>query len=255
MLELLEDQLVDEILGWRQSVHRGPERNGGPEGRHLALIANHHGKLTRLIEDLEQTVGIGRGHVLVVGFKQRAAGDILGGTIRVMGRYDQLLFSIQGQCPSRRKHLQPLDNGRVGLACRHALGDPAHQTAVIVGADLQTLAASVRHLRGPLGHQQATGRIGRKHPPPSRLTDEVLEIFFRLEAEQGQTKTVLTRRLAMAATAVAAILGENGNNLIGEMQRGGLPRMNHANRQAGRDPIPCLGRDHRRPIGHRNDAT
>ena len=99
LFELLENQLVDEVFGQWQSVHGGPKRNRGPEGGHLALIADHHSKLTGLIEDLEQTIGIGRSHVLVVGLKERTAGNVFGGTIRVVGRHDQLLLTIQCQRP------------------------------------------------------------------------------------------------------------------------------------------------------------
>ena len=132
LFELLEDQLVDEVFGQRQSIHGGPKRNRGAESGHLTLITDHHSKLTRLIEDLEQTIGIGRGHVLVVGLKERASGDVLGGTIRVVGRHDQLLLTIQCQRPRRGENFEPLDSGRVGLARRHALGDPAHQPAVVI---------------------------------------------------------------------------------------------------------------------------
>ena len=99
LFELLENQLVDEVFGRWQSIHGGPKRNRGAESGHLTLITDHHSKLTGLIEDLEQTIGIGRGHVLVVGLKERASGDVLGGTIRVVGRHDQLLLTIECQRP------------------------------------------------------------------------------------------------------------------------------------------------------------
>ena len=113
----------------------------------------------------------------------------------------------------------------------------------------------MRHLRGPLGHQQAAGRIGRKKAPPTGLTNQVFVVFVRLEAEQGQTKTVLACCLAVAPASVAAILGENRDNLVGEVQRSRLSRMNNADRKSRRHAVAALGRDHRRPIGYRDDAA
>src|SRR5262249_4176685 len=44
-------------------------------------------------------------------------------------------------------------------------------------------------------------------------------VGFRLEAEQRQLETVLARCLAVAATAVAAELGEDRDNLVAEVDR------------------------------------
>ena len=49
--------------------------------------------------------------------------------------------------------------------------------------------------------------------------DEGLVIEFRHEAEQRQGEAVLAARLAVAAAAVAAELGEDRHDLVGEVDR------------------------------------
>ena len=59
----------------------------------------------------------------------------------------------------------------------------------------------------------------------------------------------------MASATVAAILGENRNDLVGKMQRRRLTRMNDTDRKSRRHAVAALGRDHRGPISHRNNTA
>ena len=70
-----------------------------------------------------------------------------------------------------------------------------------------------------LVQQQAlAGRRGREATTTSFL-DEELVIFVRVEAQQRQLEAVLATRLAVTATAIAAELGEDRHNLVGEVDR------------------------------------
>ena len=172
-----------------------------------------------------------------------------------MGAHHQLLFPVEGQGPDRREHLHTLDRGGVGLAHGHSLSDPPHQAPVVVGTDLQTLAPAMRQLGRSFGHQHRSGRIGRKETPPAGLADQMLVILVGLEPEQREAEPVLSGRLAMAPTTVAAVLGEDGHDLVGEVQRSRLPSVDDPHRNARGGSVAGLGGDHRLTIGHRDHPS
>ena len=78
-----------------------------------------------------------------------------------------------------------------------------------------------RAAAAPIGleQQQALVGRGREQPPAAAFLHQVLVILRRLEAEQRQLEAVLAARLAVAAAAVAAELGEDRHDLIGEVDR------------------------------------
>ena len=67
--------------------------------------------------------------------------------------------------------------------------------------------------------QQAGVGRGGKDPPAAPFLDERLVVEGRLEAEQAQPEAVLAARLAVAAAGVAAELGEDRHDLVGEVDR------------------------------------
>ena len=109
---------------------------------------------------------------------------------------------------------------RIGLvAVGHALLDPAAHQAIGGRVDLDPLAAAVRQAGGRLQQQQALVGSGGEEPAAAAFLHQVLEVFGRLEAEQRQPEAVLAARLAVAAAAVAAVLGEDRRDLVGKVDR------------------------------------
>src|SRR5687768_8676558 len=80
----------------------------------------------------------------------------------------------------------------------------------------------MRKTRRPFEQKQAAIGRGREETPPSSFFDEVLVILRRFESEQGEPKSVLTRRFSVAAAAIAAGLGENRDDLVWKIDRGDL---------------------------------
>src|SRR5262249_28028450 len=70
---------------------------------------------------------------------------------------------------------------------------------------------------GPLEEQQATFGRRRHQAPAARLPDQRVVIDVRLVAEQGELEPILPARLAVAAAAVAAELGEDRDDLVAEV--------------------------------------
>ena len=60
---------------------------------------------------------------------------------------------------------------------------------------------------------------GGKDAPAAIFLDERLVIEFRHEAQERQGEAVLAARLAVAAAAVAAELGEDRHDVVGEVDR------------------------------------
>ena len=78
----------------------------------------------------------------------------------------------------------------------------------------------MRHGIGSLQQQQALPRRCRKDSPAVPFLDDVLVIFLRLEAQQGESKAVLSGpRLSMAAARIATGLGQDGHDVVDEVQR------------------------------------
>ena len=60
---------------------------------------------------------------------------------------------------------------------------------------------------------------GGKEATAAGLEYEMFKIFRGLEAQEGQPKSVLAARFSVASPSIAAGLGEDGNDLIGEVDR------------------------------------
>ena len=77
----------------------------------------------------------------------------------------------------------------------------------------------MRHQSGRLLQQQAALRRGGRQPAAAPFFHQMLVIFARLEAQQRQPEAILPAHLAMTAAGIAAELGENRHDLIGEIDR------------------------------------
>ncbi|MCB1079905.1 MAG: hypothetical protein KDM64_18950, partial [Verrucomicrobiae bacterium] len=75
----------------------------------------------------------------------------------------------------------------------------------------------MRDLSGGFHDQQAMLRRGRKNAPTAGLANEVIMIVPGLVAEQGQSEVVLATRFSVAASSVAPVFGEYGNDFVGEI--------------------------------------
>src|SRR5262249_53091249 len=131
---------------------------------------------------------------------------------------------------------------------------PTADETVLIGADLHAFAAAVGHAAGRLEQQQTAVRSGWEQTPTARLFHQRVEIDFRLEAEQRDFETVLTARLTATAAGIAAQLGEDRHDLIGEIDRqihvAALGRDRHLD-----DLVAEGGGDLGRAVGQRNDAA
>ena len=235
--------------------NRRTEGNRSPKRGDAGLVADHHRELTWLIENLDPTQLVGDGHVLVIGLEQGAAGDVFRRAIRVMRGHDQLLLAAQSQRPRTRENFDATDDGRVGFSRRHALGDPADEQAVVIGTGLKPLAPTVWQLRRALGHQQTALGRGRKQTPRASFLDQMFVVLGRLEPEQRQPEAVLSGRLAVTATAVAAVLRKNGHDLVREVNGRRIARVLDPDREARCRAVLCLGGNDRLSVSQRADPA
>ena len=81
----------------------------------------------------------------------------------------------------------------------------------------------------------------------------MLVIFARLEAQQRELETVLAAGFAVAAATVAAQLGKDGHDLIGEIDQRIVAEVNHRHFQRSGRTLSRTGCDRRRAIGSRDD--
>ena len=75
------------------------------------------------------------------------------------------------------------------------------------------------NLRGRLGQQQTLPRCGERDPAAAGFGDDVFVVLGRFKAEQRQPEAVLAPALTVAAATVAAMLGEDRNDLTDEVDR------------------------------------
>ncbi len=177
------------------------------------------------------------------------AGHIFAGTVGIGSRHQELLFLVAGHQPLGREHLDSHHPGVIGSAVGHALPDPAREQVEGRGISVNPKPAAVRDRRRGLEQEQAPVGGSRKQTASPSLDDQIFEIFLGLEAQQRQPEAVLTRGLAVAASAVTPRLGEDGNNLVGEIHASGLADLSDGKAGAGGKPLRKPGRDLNRSIG------
>ena len=107
---------------------------------------------------------------------------------------------------------------------------------------------------GRLGQQQALLGRGREEPAAAAFLDQRLVVELRLEAEQGEPEAVLAARLAVAAAGVAAELGEDRDDLVGEVDGPPVGELADGDRHPGFPPSRS-DRDRRRPVPSRHDQA
>ncbi len=69
-----------------------------------------------------------------------------------------------------------------------------------------------------LEEERPLGRRG-KQTPAAALFHERVVVVFRLEAQERHREAVLSRRLSVAAARVAARLGQDRDDVVGEVER------------------------------------
>ena len=101
--------------------------------------------------------------------------------------------------------------------------------------------------------QQAIGRRGRKESPATIFFDQKVVIVAGIESQQRQPKAVLPAELAVATSGVAAGLGENRDDLIGEIDRAGDGSFRDGKRGLGRLAAGRRGGDRHAAVGQGRD--
>src|SRR5262249_52422260 len=119
-------------------------------GGDLALVAGHDGRLAAHVQGADQPRGVHDGDLLIVALVLGPAGDVLDAAVAVVGGEGELLLVLPGQDPVLGVDRDPGHDRVVLLAEGHAGGDPAADQLVLVGADLDALAAGVGHGAGGL---------------------------------------------------------------------------------------------------------
>ena len=193
------------------------------------------------------------GHLGVVAVELRRAGDVLGRAVAVVGDGHDLLRPFALHQPLARKHFDARHRGVGLLAIRHALLDPPMHQPISGGVDLDPLTAAVRQPGRGLEQQQALLGGRGKEPAAAPFLHEILVVFCRLKAQQRQTKAVLPARLAVAAAAVAAVLGEERRDLIRKIDRQILNEVGHLHLHSRIDARRGRDMDRRLAFGDRRD--
>ena len=225
LLPLLRGVRVDDA-SWLGNVPVG--RLGTPSGTvarktaTVPLIAGHDRGLAAQGERARparprSTVAISVVVALVLG----PAGHVLDRARRCSGRRPRAAAcSCRGHDPVLGVDGDP-GHGRVGRPCRrHPGGDPAADRACTrreSGSSFLPPPWGTRPVA--FSRKQARVRGGGEQPPAAALLHQGLVVEVRLEAEQREPEPVLAARLAVAAAGVAAELGEDRHDLVGEVDR------------------------------------
>ena len=217
--QLRENELVHEVFLLGQLVHRDAQRDRCAEHRRLVLITNHHRNLAGMTPDGDQAGVVGVGVLTVVRLVHGGVRDVLDRAIRHSGEDDELLAGAWLHDALSRVKRDRLELGIVGLAVGHSLPDPLHEHPVIKRIGINPRASAVRQLPCRLEQEQTALRRGRENSAPASLAKQILVILLRLEAEQRQLETVLPTGFPVATAAVAAVLGEQWHDRVGEVHR------------------------------------
>ncbi len=207
-----------------------PRGTFAPEDDHLSLVTSHDRGLTREVAGLHQTAVGDRRDLDVVRLILSPAGDVFSSAVRVIGSYHQLLLAIPIEYASGGIDLDPLDFGIFRGTGRGSGLDPSSKKLIFMRTDVELLAAAVRDFCGCLLEEQASFRGGEKEPAAAILLDQgfVVEAWF--EAKEAQTKPILSARLAVATSGIAAKLRKYGYHVVGKADRTWRGHAGDANR-------------------------
>src|SRR5207302_9961490 len=112
----------------------------------------------------------------------------------------------------------------------------------------EALAAAMGQRCGSFEQQQTVFRRRRKEPATARFLHEVFVVLRRLEAEQRKSKPVLAARFSVAPAAIAAGLGEDGNDLMRKIDRRDFVEMLDDDGQRRAQTVRAFRRDDGRTI-------
>ena len=203
--------LIDEVFHRRQQIHWCAERHRHAANRDFPAEAHHHGHVARNIERLHESLLTCLGHGAVIGLKERELRHIAAAAIGVARGDLELLRRLGLHRGAGGLHDDVFERRLIFLRIRHALGNPAHERLVLLGAGLQFLPARVRHDGSALGDEQAFLRCRREYPAALSLLHDGFIILLGLETEHAEPKAALAGdRLGMAHARVAARLRQDG---------------------------------------------
>ena len=261
--QLRENELVHEVFLLGQLVHRDAQRDRCAEHRRLVLITNHHRNLAGMTPDGDQAGVVGVGVLTVVRLVHGGVRDVLDRAIRHSGEDDELLAGAWLHDALSRVNRDQLELGIVGLAVGHPLPDPLHKHPVIKRTGINSRASAVRQLPCRLEQEQTALRRGRENSAPASLAKQILVILLRLEAEQRQLETVLPAGFPVATAPVAAVLGKQWHDRVGEVYRLFSGNCLNLERDSGRparlggrgDDARTVGQRLHQPVGNSHQAA
>ncbi len=242
-LELGENELVDIVASRRKVVHGSTERHNSPKHGHLVLVPNHHAQVTGLLEYADVSVLVHFTHFLVVRFVDGGTSDVLHAAVRVFGGNHELLFTFHVHDANLGEHGDALERRIIRFSVRHSLGYPRMDESIVERALFNPSASAMRGVVGRFRKQQATVRSGGKYTTSSSFLHDVFVILVRFETKKRKAKTILTTRLPVATTTVAAILAEQGCNLVGKIDALNRARLLHSYLSGGDGSTLCRNGD------------
>ena len=145
--------------------------------------------------------------------------DVLNRAIRHLGKDDELLAGAWYHDALGRMHCDRLKLRVARLTVGHPLLNPFYEHPVIKRTGIDAGAAAVRQLPRCLEQQQAAPGCGRKDAPPTGFAKQILVILLRLKTKQRQLEAVLAAGFPVATATVAAVLGEQWHDRVGEVYR------------------------------------
>ena len=167
---------------------------------------------------------IDRGDRLVGGGNPRPARDVARGSVGVAGGDGKACRRPFPQNDFRRGDLDAdkrlLFRRRAGAAG----GDPLRQQRVVGAGGVEPQAPFVGDGHGGLGEEEARTGIGGVDAAAERFAGDGEMVGVGIVAEERQPEAPLAGQRSMAASGVAAGLGEDGDDVEGEARRVGAGR-------------------------------
>ena len=159
------------------------------------------------------------GILTVVHLVHGGVRDVLNRAIRHLGEDDELLAGACYHDALGRMHRDRLKLGVARLAVGHPLLNPLNEHPVIKRIGIDAGTPTVRQLPRCLEQQQAAPGCSWKDAPPTGFAKQILVILLRLKTKQRQSEAVLAAGFPVAAATVAAVLGEQWHDRVGEVYR------------------------------------
>jgi hypothetical protein len=136
--------VVDEVARVRKICDGRAEGKHRPKDGNFALITDHHTNVAGLVENRDEAVVFGFGEVFIVGFVKGAASHVAYTGVGIMRNHRELLGGAHGHDALLWKNFDARDDRIVGIAVRHALGNPTHEQTIVVRTGVNALATAVR---------------------------------------------------------------------------------------------------------------